>query len=254
MVSLRQKFPRASLSVACAATLAVLLAAAPAGALTISGRAYAVYINIPSIGIIDQTFIDTGYLPPTGGSDAETAPSVSVADLVQTGLTNTESHGDDCEGHSSYQIDSAVLLPGEAGEISFSHAHGDDDDQCCDSPHHPHSAYIEDLVFGGVPINVTGEFDQTVTIPGVGTLTINHRHGGGFGSDSSDHGHHHGDHGDEGDCGDDQHVSVYALYLSLENGGEVTVGSAFFRSHDHCCAVPTRASTWGSIKALYDGK
>jgi hypothetical protein len=257
MVSLRQELR--ALGAASVVALALICISAPADALTVSGRSYAIYIDIPSLGIVDQTYVDTGYLPEDGGSETEASSNLFVPALLSTGPATTGSHGDDCDGHSDYEVLNAVILPGHPAEISFSRTHGDDDDECCDGDDHDyHAATIEDLTFGGVPVNVTGEFEQTITVAGVGTLVLNHRHGGGHGGGHGGHGGRDRDHDgedddddDEDDCRDDSHVTVYAMWLSLADGGQVTIGRAFFRSHDNCCPVKTEASTWGKVKSLY---
>ena len=244
MVSLRKKFLAVVMCVTCGTALALFCLATSfdtARAMTVSGRAYVVYINMPSAGITDQYLVDTGWLSPVGGAVDESAASLDIPNVLNTGEVESRSHGDDCRGDSHFLIEDGVLLPGDAGEISFGRAHGDDDDECCDERDDPHAAVIEDLTFGGIPITVTGAYDQVVIIAGVGTLTIN-EHG---------RGHHGGGGGGGDDCDDDEDHWVNALHLVLESGGEVIVGSAYFHSHDHCCAVPTSPSTWGGIKALY---
>lgn len=221
------------------AAAAVLATAIPAGALTVSGRAYVIYVNIPNAGI-DNYYIDTGWIPETGGDVEVSATNLAVPNLVASDGLEAGSHGDHCGGHSTYTISNGVLLPGDPAEITFTSMSGRDHDRCCDEADAPEAAVIEGLTFAGQPITVTGEFDQTVYVAGVGTLTIN------------GHGHHHPGGGDDDDnCGDGDDHWVTALHLALEGGGEVIAGSAYFHSHDHCCTVPARQSTWGGVKALY---
>jgi hypothetical protein len=236
----------------CSAALATLILAgalSPAhAAFVVDGRSFAIYVDMPNVGINDQYYVDTGWLPPSGGEAAASAASLQVTNLLDTGPLGSGSRGDDCRGDSDFSIGNSVLLPGDPAQITFTTMWGRDDDECCDDEDSPHAVTIEGLTFGGQPIPVTGALNQIVTIPGVGVLTINeygHGHGGG--------GHGGGGHGDDDDdeCEDDEDHWVNGLHLVMDGGGEVVVGSAYFHSHDHCCPVKTQASTWGSVKALF---
>jgi hypothetical protein len=232
--------------IAAAAALVLVASAVSTHAAGVSGRAFAVYVNIPNAGISDQYYVDTGWIPTGGGQSELTEASLNVPSLVTSGELGAGSWGDGCRGDSDYAVSYGVLLPGDPAEITFTSIHGRDRDECCDDPDAPYAAAIEGLTFGGQPVAVTGAYDQTVVIDGVGTLIINHhrRGGGGWGGGGG------GDDDDE-ECGDDDDHWVTALHLTLEGGGEVIAGGAYFHSHDHCCAVSTSTSTWGAIKALY---
>lgn len=76
--------------------------------------------------------------------------------------------------------------------------------------------------FGGVSIDVTGEANQTVTVPGVGTLVINEQLRGAGGD-----------------------LTVHALHLWLPGGDECIVAGARIGV---LCVVPVKPSTWGGLK------
>jgi len=202
--------------------------------LSVRGRATGLHVMAPSLGVPDQMYYDSGMLPPTGGDLGGDALGVSIVGIATGDEINWNSHGDDCEGDSHVEYVNGVVLPGQPGEITFSRFHGHDDDHCCDTEGDKFEAFvIEGLTFGGVPVTVTGDPDQKVSIAGVGELTINWWD------------RHHDD-----DCDDDD-FSVHALRLVLDGGDEIVLGSVFFESDDHCCPVPTEGSTWGSIKDLF---
>jgi hypothetical protein len=235
MALLRKRQYPAAAGIAVLAILFLASSFSSVQALTVSGRAYAVYVNLPSNGINDTYYVDTGWLPANGGSANEAAAAISVVGVLDTGPAGSRSDGDECRGDSNVDISNGVILAGHPAEITFGHIGGRDDDECCDDDDAPIAYTIESLTFGGQPVTVTGEFDQVVSIVGVGDLTINwRRHGGG----------------DDDDCEDDDY-SVTALHLVLDSGGEVIVGGAYFNSDDECCVVPTETSTWSKVKALY---
>jgi|GEM_PF-5849590 len=233
--------------------LATLLFAwtAPATAVApqnrVNARAYALRVNAPTMGIADTYYCDTGWLSPAGGnaSDAMTAPSVAnlfTSDTMSASAL-TFSDGDDCsDGDSSVQLGATVLLPGHPAEVSFLSLSSDDHDDCCEESHSaPLPAQITGLNFGGQPVTVTGTYNQTVTISGVGTLTVNELTPQ---LDQDD---------DKTNCGlDDGPDSISSLHLVLDNGDEFIIGSSYYDlDDDDCCAVPAEATSWGLLKTRY---
>jgi hypothetical protein len=260
-----------------AAVLALALVGPAQADVALNGRSVGIYAKAPNLGYADNYYWDTGFLPSQGGNLIETADETAVSDLFQVASITASSDGDDCEGDSHVSIESAVLLPGHAAEITFSSLHTSDDDECClpsdeDDDNHgdddynddddgddddgDRSAVIADLTFGGNPVTVTGEFNQQVDLAGVGTLVINERWIHVNDSSTSwwddDDGWRHDDDDDGADECDDDDTRDSALHLYLASGDEITVGSTYFHSDDDCCPVSTEPATWGNVKKKYE--
>ncbi len=223
----------------CAAPLAALLGVAfclhaTSASAGVEGRAYGAYVNLPAEGVSPITLVDTGELPPGGGALGDSATIANVGKVVRLFSPSSRTESDGCRGSSRSIMAGGSLLPGKTAEVSFGRIDSHDDDECC---RHDHARYITsdiaNLFFAGIPVVVTGEPNQIVDVPGVGTLVVNevilmnNRR-----------------------CQDDDY-EVNALDLLLADGGRVVVSSARFNSDDHCCSVPTKTSTWGSFKARY---
>lgn len=203
----------------------------------IVARAYGAWVNIPSAGILNRTICDSGWLPPTGGILDNVEFYEQIPGVLQFLYMSASSHDDDCGGAADFStadLDDVVILAGRPEEISFASVTQSDDDECCNPDDIDfHAASIVGLVAGGSPITVTGLPNQSVVIPG-GTLVINEMIL-----------QHH-----EGACDDDD-ITLNALHLYLQDGGEVILGSAHHDDDDDCCASKTGHSTWGKVKSLY---
>ena len=232
----RREVPGCRLFLVVLTTLLVVTFAADTGqALEVRGRAYGIYVNTPSLGVVQTFYCDTGWLPSDGGNLVQSTTNFAVQGVVTASSITATSDGDECEGDSDVIVNDMVILPNHPGVITFSTLAGRDDDECCDiDGDSPEAAIFTNLTFAGQPVTVTGAMDQKVTIAGVGTLTINEVV-----------------RDDDDDCDDDDFV-VNALHLVLENGEEVIIGSTFFESDDECCAIPTENVTWGAIKGIYE--
>ena len=185
-----------------------------------SGRGYGAFVKVLNI---PNYFGDTGNLPTTGGTlDAFLLNVNSPGTIFANNLTG-HADGGSCQANSNASVANLILLQGHPAQLTAdvvtSMAHAD-----CDGS--TGSSTILNLVFGGIPVTVTGGPNQTVSIPGIATLIINEQIGVG----SSD-------------------VTVNALHLTLLDGSfEAIIAS----SHsDVDCLTPTRAATWGKLKALY---
>ena len=208
----------------------------------VRGRAYGLFIHVPSRGVANTYFADTGWLPGRGGNIRRNVPNANIPGVVVSSSLTATTEGDDCEGESGASVGTTVLLPGDPAEVSFTLATSADDDSCCaNEGDDPELAIIQDLTIGGIPVTVTGQFNQQVVIPGVGTLMINE-----VVTEADD------------DCDDDD-FTVNALHLVI-NGPpgppeqHIIVASSFFESDDQCCPLPVEESTWGKIKSRFDRK
>jgi len=176
---------------------------------TFSGRAFAVSITTPLTQPV--TFADTGQLPPQGGELDATILSVQTQQAQVEVLLST-TMGFDQHAESQAAVADVTLLPGTPNQITaeFLQAHslatctgvsGDSD--------------IAKLQLAGQDVVVSGQPNQTVSIPGVLTLVINEQ------TTSS--------------SGGTQSITVNALDLTLVNNIEVIVSSA--HSDITCSAI-----------------
>ena len=204
----------------------------------VRGHAYGCWANMPSEGINNVTNCDTGWLDSQhGGSRSSYKSNVQYGNYIRVDYMESETHGDDCRGHSGSKIEGGYIMKGKPGEVTWLHMESSDDDTCC--RHHDDDddrAVIVGLTFNGKPVVVTGLPGQTLTIPGVATLVLNE--------------HEHADRNDN--CDDDDDGEHHAMHWYGMNGQEVILGCTKFRSDDHCCvALPVHHSSWGEVKARY---
>jgi hypothetical protein len=188
---------------ACLILIFGLTGISPLQASTFGGRAYSAFVNIPSLGAGPVYISDTGELSPGGWQSAAlsdtsipTVLSAGVLVAATVGATYVTT-GDKAD--SSTSLADLVVLPGNPAQITASFVRAQT--QVTASGVNGYSE-IYDLTFGGVTVAVTGQANQTVTIPGVATLTINEQ------ATSSGA------------------ITVNALHLVLLGGGEVIVSSA----------------------------
>ena len=172
-------------------------------ATTFSGRAFAVSVTTPLTGTV--TLADTGQLSPQGGEKDATVLTVQTQQAqAEVLLSVTMGFGQHAESRAA--VADVTLLPGDPNQIKadFLEAHslatctgvsGDSD--------------IANLQVAGQQIIVSGQPNQTVSVPGVLTLVINEQTTSSSGGTNS--------------------ITVNALHLTgvgLLNGIEVIVSSA----------------------------
>ena len=215
------KFPRWRFAPAAWAFIALvtgLVSASPAQAqTTFSGRAFAAFVNTPLTGPI---FIsDTGQLPPTGGArddalldtrdlNLATLNSVLTAEVLAASTSGASGQAD-----SSASLANVVVLPGNAAQVTASFVRAESQATCSGVSG---SSEVVGLTFGGTAITVTGEPNQTVTLPGGATLVINEQ------TTSS--------------SGSYRQIRVNALHLTVPGVAEVVLSSA---ESDINCGSPT---------------
>ncbi|MBI4638170.1 MAG: hypothetical protein HY727_17680 [Candidatus Rokubacteria bacterium] len=175
---------------------------APAHASSFGGRAYSAYVNVLGAGPL--YIADTGALPADGGWSGATLEGTAVPGVLSaetlvaaTSGALTSTAGDQVNSLTS--LANVVVLPGQAAEItaSFVQAQADATDVGPSG-----GSQIDGLTFGGVPVQVTGLPNQTISLPGVATLVINEQ------------------------TTTLQGIVVNALHLILSAGGEIVVSSA----------------------------
>jgi len=227
---------RTPLTVASLAWLALSLGPSPALA-DVHGRAYALYVDLPERGLSSRYHGDTGWLDARAGGSRSSRPmALSGGDVFHAEEAWSESHGDHCRGRSGAVLGRGHLLRGSAAEVTWTRIESSDEDHCCgNDPDDLPSSFVG-LTFAGRPVEVTGEPNQTIRVPGVATLVLNERH-----RDPNER-----DHGCDDDAGEHR-----SLHLVLATGGEIVLGATRFDSDECCAAVATRRSAWGPLKAHY---
>ena len=204
-------FPRWRFAPAAWAFIALitgLVCASPAQAqTTFSGRAFAAFVNTPLTG---PMFIsDTGQLSPSGGMREDalldtrdlglaTLNSVLTAEVLAASTSGAGGNAD-----SSASLANVVVLPGNAAQVTASFVRSESHATCSGVSG---SSEIADLTFGGTAITVTGQPNQTITLPGGATLIINEQS-----STSS---------------GTARQIQVNALHLIVPGVAEVILSSA----------------------------
>jgi len=175
MNPLRRQWRFASAAWVLIAMITGLVCASPAQAqTTFSGRAFAAFINTPLTGPIFVS--DTGQLSPSGGARDDalldtrdlglaTLDSVLTAEVLAASTSGASGKAD-----SSASLANVVVLPGNAAQVTASFVRADSQATCTGVSG---SSEIVGLTFGGTAITVSGQPNQTLTLPGGATLVIN---------------------------------------------------------------------------------
>ena len=138
------------------------------GQTTYSGRAYAAYVNTTLTGPFSIS--DTGELPSGGGVLGNTLLSASVPGVLTADVLVANTSGASGNANSSASLANVTVLPGSAYQLTASflraETHADCNAQFGTSE-------IAELQFMGQNVVVTGQPNQTISVPGVATLVIN---------------------------------------------------------------------------------
>jgi hypothetical protein len=188
--------------------VAAVIAATPAQAqTTFSGRAFAASVSTFLTGPI--VISDTGQLSPGGGSRSE-----ALLDTRSFGLTTVDSvltaevlaastSGASGKAESSASLANVTILPGNQAQVTASLVQAQTEATCSGVEG---SSQIANLTFMGQAVTVTGQPNQTITVPNVATLIINEQ-------TTSASGNH-------------QQIHVNALHLIVPGVAEVILSSA----------------------------
>jgi hypothetical protein len=197
---------------------------APANALAgqFSGRAFGAIIHV---GSIDTTVCDSGELPSSGGSLETILQDVRVDSVLTAGAMRAETHSTSAVFSHAYTVELSVL-PGTPAALTADAVPATVIVSC--------DSYVIELafmhlVFGGVPIRVTG-INQTVVLPGVATLIINE-----FVRSTTP---------------DGSEITMTGLHLTLADGGEILVSRAHAAIRD-CATVTVQPTSWSEVKGFY---
>jgi hypothetical protein len=171
-----------------------------------AGRAFAASVKTGTLGGGTVYFSDTGDLPSGGGWEyaglAGTAGAALSADVFMASTSGASYADSGSKVSSSASLADVVVLPGSPAKLTASFVRSQTNvtaDQLAGSTE------VDGLVFGGLAVQVTGDANQTVQIPGVATLVINEQV-------LTD--------------GPVREVRVNALHLTVATGEEVILSSA----------------------------
>jgi hypothetical protein len=205
-----------------AAMLSVLLISGPVGVspvqadTTYSGRAFAAYVNVPTLGAGPFYISDTEELPSGGGFRSASLLSANVVGVLNAGVLIASTSGASSSSKSSASLAELVVLPGHAAQLTASFVRAESE-ATCDGVHG--DTEVVSLTFGGQTILVPpGGFPKnyTVEILGVAKLIINEQ------ATTS--------------TGAYREIRVNALHLTLVTGDEVILSSA--KSDIDCVPPP----------------
>jgi hypothetical protein len=180
------------------------LPAAEAG--SFGGRAFSAFVTAPMLGVAPEYIGDTGALPSEGGWQSAGLPDTEVGALLaaQTLVASTSGGVDSGQvASTSTSLAGLVLFPGNLAETTASFVRAQ---AAATLGGISGTTEIDQLTFGGMPVQVTGLPNQRIVIPGVATLVINEQ---AITTGLTSRG-----------------ITVNALHLKLATGEEVVVSSA----------------------------
>ena len=165
---------RPRMRLACAACFLLIFALAwssPAQARTFGGRAFAAYVNVPSLGAGPLYLADTGQLLPSGGWQSADLLGAQVPNALSGEVLNSAAVGGDIDASSSSltSLANVTVLPGSVAQLTASFVQSA---ASASSAGSGGSTQIYDLTFGGVHVEVTGAPNQRVQIPGAPILGL----------------------------------------------------------------------------------
>jgi hypothetical protein len=185
--------------------------ASPARAdITYSGRAFAAFVNVPTLGVGPQFISDTGQLPPSGGFMSTDLATVGVPGVLSASLLVASTSGANSVARSDASLAEVMALPGNAAQVTASFVRAESEATCNGVQG---ATEITNLTFGGQAITVDPFApNQTFVIanpiggPPLATLVVNEQKTStGTGT---------------------QDITVNALHLTLATGDEVILSGA----------------------------
>lgn len=174
---------------------------------TYSGRAFAVYVNLPTLGLGPQYLSDTGELPSQGGSLSAQLVDAQVPGILSATLLVARTSGANGVARSSASLVEARLLPGNAAQVTARFV-GSESEATCDGVRG--STEVTQVTFGGLALSVDPFApNQVFTLPDptggppLATLIINEQRNT-LGARS-------------------RAIAVNAVHLTLRSGDEVVL-------------------------------
>src|SRR5437660_10514957 len=86
--------------------------------ITFSGRAFAAFVNVPTLGVGPQFISDTGELPPSGGLKSADLVTVGVPGVLNANLLVASTSGANSVARSAASLAEVVVLPGNAAQVT----------------------------------------------------------------------------------------------------------------------------------------
>src|SRR2546426_497217 len=174
---------------------------------TYSGRAFAAYLNLPTLGLGPQYLSDTGELPSQGGSLSAQLFDAQVPGILSAALLVARTSGANGVARSSASLVEAQLFPGNAAQVTARFV-GAESEATCDGVRG--STEVTQVAFGGVALSVDPFTpNQVFTLPDpiggppLATLVINEQRRE-LGARS-------------------RSITVNAVHLTLKSGDEVVL-------------------------------
>jgi len=185
-----------------------------------SGRAIGASLSVTLPTPNTLVFADTGPLPETGGNLSASLLSIEQGKTLSSGTVSANTAGMDTVAASSAVVENLQCF---GGLLQATHVEARTRITCGEIHG---STIITGLIFAGASVVVSGEANQTVSVPGVGTLVMN----------------------EQLTAPGAPNLTVRALHLTLAGGDELIVSSAY---SDLSCVTPVRPQTWGALKQIY---
>lgn len=174
---------------------------------TFGGRAFAAFVNAPSLNAASLYFVDSGQLSPGGGWEAADLLGAELPNILKAEVLKAATTGQSGSVASSASLANITVLAGNAAQLTASFVLAE---AWATTTGATGSVQVYDVTFGGVPVGVTGLPNQRIDIPGLlgplATLIINEQTVTGSGSS--------------------QAITINALHVKLATGEEVILGSA----------------------------
>src|SRR5436309_1715658 len=143
---------------------------APTG-VTYSGRAFAAFVNVPTLGVGPTTVSDTGELPPSGGFQSADFATVGAPGVLNATLLSASTSGANGVARSRASLADFVALPGNAAQVTASFAQAESE---ATRNGGRGSTEVVNETFAGQAIAVDPFApNQMFEVPGVAKLVIN---------------------------------------------------------------------------------
>jgi len=172
---------------------------------TYSGRAFAAFVNLPTLGFGPRYISDTGELPSQGGSLSAQLVGVEVPGVLNASLLVARTSGANGVARSSASLVEAGLFPGQAAQVTAKFV-GAQSVATCDGVQG--STEVAEVTLGGLSLSVDPfASNQVFTLPDpaggppLATLIINEQQ--------------------KTDGAGSRAITVNALHLTLKTGEEV---------------------------------
>ena len=183
-------------------------------AMTFSGRAFAAFVNLPTLRVGPLTFSDTGELGSNGGFRSNALLTANVPNIITAEVLTASTRGANGVAESMASLADVVVLPGTGLQLTASLLRAQSRATCSGVSG---TSEIVGLTFAGIAVVVTGAPNQRISIPGLATLVINEQVSSSGGGTND--------------------ITVRAIHLTVVTGDEVILSSA--QSDVHGCPGPS---------------